>query len=52
MSDEDTLPCVDKMAFDSEKEARIAAMVAKFQHGTELKVYRCKYCGLWHLASA
>ena len=52
MSEENIPPCIDKLAFDSEKEAKIAAMVAKFQHGTDLKTYRCKYCKLWHLASA
>jgi hypothetical protein len=46
------LPCHAKLAFDSKKDAQAAATVALFQHGTKLKVYRCKYCGLWHLASA
>lgn len=52
MNDNTVLPCVEKLAFDTKKQAMAAATVAKFQHGTNLKVYRCKYCGLWHLASA
>ena len=52
MSEEQPLPCLAKMAFDTKKAAQAAATVALFQHGTKLKVYCCKYCGLWHLASA
>lgn len=54
MSDETTAgpPCIDKMSFDTAKEAQVAATVALFQHGTKLKVYLCKHCDLWHLASA
>jgi hypothetical protein len=47
----DELPCKDKLSFDTKKEARAAATVAFYQHGTELKVYVCKHCGLYHLAS-
>jgi hypothetical protein len=50
--EEDALPCHSKMAFGTKKEAQTAATVAMFQHGTKLTVYRCKYCDLWHLASA
>ena len=50
--EEHVLPCHAKMAFDTKKAAQAAATVALFQHGTRLKVYRCKYCSLWHLASA
>jgi hypothetical protein len=46
------LPCADKMAFDAQKPANIAAMVAEYQHGAKLKSYACVHCGLWHLASA
>ena len=52
MTDDNLLPCQAKMAFNDKKTAQAAATVALFQHGTSLKVYRCKYCGLWHLASA
>jgi hypothetical protein len=52
MSEEVALPCADKLAFDTQKEAKAAAVVADHQHGTKLKTYCCKHCGLWHLASA
>lgn len=44
-------PCSDKLAFDTKKAAEGAAVYAKYQHGTKLKVYQCKHCSLWHLAS-
>ncbi|MDQ3094155.1 MAG: hypothetical protein M3Q70_03200 [bacterium] len=45
--------CSDKLAFDTQKEAWATATVARFQHGGQrLKSYRCKKCGLWHLATA
>lgn len=44
--------CNDKMAFDTQKEARVAATVARFQRGgARLKAYKCHDCKLWHLAS-
>jgi hypothetical protein len=43
--------CNGKMAFDTEKEAQTSATVAKHQRGTDLKVYKCKSCDLWHLSS-
>jgi hypothetical protein len=46
------LPCADKLVFDTEKQAKVAANVAEYQHGTKLKAYKCRHCGLWHLASA
>lgn len=52
MSEEEPkLPCSGKMAFNSRKEAKGVAVSAQWHHGGELKVYRCKYCQLWHLAS-
>jgi hypothetical protein len=52
MTDEPApLPCADKLAFDTEQAARAAANVAEYQHGTRLKVYACRHCGLWHLSS-
>lgn len=48
---EDELPCQDKLAFGTQKEAETAALTAQWQHGSKLKVYRCKHCNLWHLAS-
>lgn len=45
------LPCIDKLAFDTKKQAETAAVVADYQHGTKLRAYQCRYCKLWHLAS-
>lgn len=45
------LPCADKLAFDASKQAQAAATVALHQHGTKLRIYRCRYCDLWHLSS-
>lgn len=47
----EALLCKDKLAFDTERQARAAAVVAEHQHGTKLKAYLCRYCGLWHLSS-
>ena len=54
MNDDETkeLPCIDKLAFDSAKEAEAAALVATVQRGINLSVYKCQYCGLWHLSSS
>ena len=53
MQEETPPKCLDKLAFNSQKEAWTAATVARFQHGdVRLKAYRCKDCGLWHLASS
>jgi hypothetical protein len=51
MEEQQPLPCSDKLAFDSRKQAEAAAAVALYQHGTKLRVYLCRHCGLWHLAS-
>ncbi len=48
---ESTLPCVDKMAFDTQKEAEATAVTVEWRHGTKLKVYQCRHCSLWHLSS-
>lgn len=45
------LPCVDKLVFDTQRQAAASANVAQYQHGTSLRPYRCQYCGLWHLTS-
>lgn len=44
--------CSEKMTFDTKAEAQTTAIVAKHQRGSDLKVYKCKECDLWHLASA
>ncbi|HET9174593.1 MAG TPA: hypothetical protein VFN56_04955 [Candidatus Saccharimonadales bacterium] len=51
-TDDDALPCQEKLAFDTPAQAQAAATVALYQHGTRLKIYRCRYCDLWHLSSA
>lgn len=47
----EVLPCADKLAFETREAARASAAVAEYQHGARLSVYRCRHCGLWHLAS-
>jgi hypothetical protein len=51
-TDENALPCAEKLSFDMQKQAQAAATVAAYQHGTKLKPYLCRHCNLWHLASA
>jgi hypothetical protein len=51
MDEPEILPCADKLAFDTKGQAEVAANVADYQHGAKLKVYKCRHCGLWHLAS-
>jgi hypothetical protein len=46
------LPCAQKLAFDTQKQANTAAVVAELQRNVKLKSYKCRYCALWHLASA
>lgn len=50
--EDNALPCADKLAFDTKREASAAANVAEFQHGTKVKPYHCHHCQLWHLSSA
>ena len=45
------LPCANKLAFSSEKEALDQARVIKWQRDMKLKAYKCRYCELWHLSS-
>jgi len=45
------LPCSEKLAFESREAAEGAAVYARHRHGTKLKVYKCRHCNLWHLAS-
>lgn len=50
-SDETGLPCREKLAFDTLRQAMAAANVAEFQHGAHVAPYQCQYCELWHLSS-
>ena len=45
------LPCKDKLAFDTRKEAEATANVAQYRYGSKMHVYVCRYCQLWHLSS-
>lgn len=52
MEDEEaSLPCVGKMAFDTLKAARATATVSEHHYGGKLKVYKCRYCYLYHLST-
>jgi hypothetical protein len=50
-SGEPALPCAEKIAFDTLRQAMAASNVAEYQHGARVKPYQCQYCELWHLAS-
>lgn len=51
MDETRVLPCADKLVFDSEQQAQDQARVIKWQRGSQLKAYKCRYCDLWHLSS-
>lgn len=45
-------PCSDKLSFLDEKSAEAAKVQAQHDHGNKkLKVYHCKKCDLYHLAT-
>lgn len=48
---ETELPCKDKLAFDTKKQAEATVMVVDWQYGSKVHAYLCRYCKLWHLAS-
>lgn len=50
MSDE-PLPCADKLAFGTMKEARATATVSEHRYGSKFRVYKCRHCHLYHLAT-
>lgn len=50
-SETNALPCEGKLAFDTSKQAQAEATSSAWRHGTKLKIYKCKRCSLWHLAS-
>jgi hypothetical protein len=45
------LSCNEKMSFDSKSEAENTVVVVEHQRGTKLRVYKCRQCQLWHMAS-
>jgi len=49
--DEQVLPCADKMAFDSQKQAQAVATTLASERSVKLKAYQCRHCQLWHLSS-
>jgi hypothetical protein len=51
MTDDQELPCKDKLVFDHKRGAETAALVAMHQRGVKLKAYQCRYCQLWHLST-
>lgn len=52
MEDTDEIvPCIDKLVFDTKELAEGAAIYVKYRHGTAMRVYKCRFCHLWHLSS-
>lgn len=51
MEEAAALPCAEKLVFPTEPQARAAAAVAKHRYGSRLRVYQCRHCGMWHIAS-
>lgn len=54
LRDEDAkLPCAEKLAFDTKEQAKAVIATSKYHRGSNpnLKVYLCKSCHLWHLAT-
>jgi hypothetical protein len=45
------LPCADKLVFDSPEAAQATGVVSEWRYGSKLKVYKCRYCHLYHLSS-
>ena len=48
---DESLPCADKLAFETVRDARATATVSEHRYGNKLKVYKCRHCGLYHLAT-
>lgn len=43
------LPCKDKLAFDTSKQAQATATVTLYRYGNQMRVYLCRHCDLWHM---
>ncbi|MEO8104997.1 MAG: hypothetical protein ABI602_01535 [Candidatus Saccharibacteria bacterium] len=50
-SAEADLPCKDKLAFDTRKQAETTATVVEYRYGSTVHAYLCRHCQLWHLSS-
>lgn len=48
---DDQQDCTGKLAFSTKDAAEAEARTLKFRRGLDLKVYKCRDCGLWHLSS-
>ena len=51
MEEDNALPCVEKMVFNTRKEAQAVGTAADWQYGGSLTAYKCQYCHLYHLSS-
>lgn len=51
LSEPPSLPCADKLAFDTEREANAIIHTIRYKYGTIVHSYQCRYCSLWHLSS-
>lgn len=40
-----------KIAYQTEEEAKTAALVAQHDYGTKFDIYKCEYGNHWHLTS-
>jgi len=49
--DTDTLPCAEKLSFDTKDLAESTAAAVDWQRGAKLKAYKCRHCEYWHLSS-
>jgi hypothetical protein len=51
MAQEGVLPCAGKISFDTPEAAEATGTVSEWRYGGKLKVYKCRYCQLYHLSS-
>ena len=43
--------CGSKVIYHSKEKAKDAMKIGERIRGSELRVYKCALCGLWHLSS-
>lgn len=46
------MSCKDKLAFETKEAASATANVVHYRYGSKVRPYKCRHCGLWHLASS